>query len=62
MASSRCYMLDFSVFRPPEELKMNPVTGNANAKQWSVSRQAHSSHRAALVPCPGSGHWALKGA
>jgi len=32
-----CYMLDFSVYKPPAELKLNHKTGNQNAKQWSVS-------------------------
>lgn len=33
---SGCYMLDFSVYKPPAELKVNNTTGSANAKQWKV--------------------------
>jgi hypothetical protein len=32
-----CYMLDFSVYKPPAEFKLNHKTGNENAKKWSVS-------------------------
>jgi len=30
-------MLDFSVYKPPGEFKLNHKTGGENAKQWSVS-------------------------
>jgi hypothetical protein len=32
-----CYMLDFSVYKPPAEFKINHTTGGENAKKWSVS-------------------------
>jgi hypothetical protein len=32
-----CYMLDFSVYKPPAEYKVNHTTGGENAKRWSVS-------------------------
>eukprot|EP00882_Tetradesmus_deserticola_P018203 GHRQ01019535.1.p1 GENE.GHRQ01019535.1~~GHRQ01019535.1.p1 ORF type:complete len:106 (-),score=9.43 GHRQ01019535.1:687-1004(-) len=31
------YMLDFSVFKPPEEYKLNHDAGIVNASRWSVS-------------------------
>jgi hypothetical protein len=31
------YMLDFSVFKPPEEYKLNHDAGIVNASKWSVS-------------------------
>lgn len=31
-----CYMLDFSVYKPPAELKVNHTTGGKNAKKWKV--------------------------
>ena len=29
-------MLDFSVYKPPAELKVNHTTGGKNAKKWKV--------------------------
>ena len=31
-----CYMLDFAVYKPPEELKMNHKKGGENARRWEV--------------------------
>jgi hypothetical protein len=31
------YMVDLSVYKPPEEYKLNHNTGLANASRWSVS-------------------------
>lgn len=38
-----CYMLDFSVYKPPAEYKVNHTTGGENAKRWSVSSAAPGS-------------------
>jgi hypothetical protein len=31
------YMLDFSVYKPPEEYKLDRDSGFVNASKWSVS-------------------------
>jgi hypothetical protein len=38
-------MLDFSVYKPPEEYKLNHDAGIVNAAKWSVS------HIAARLTC-----------
>ena len=30
------YMLDFSVYKPPAEFKVNHKTGGENARKWTV--------------------------
>jgi len=36
--ANRCYMLDFSVYKPPEEWRMNMERAWANGPSWPVSR------------------------
>jgi hypothetical protein len=33
-------MLDFSVYKPPAEFKLDHRTGGENARKWSVSSSA----------------------
>jgi hypothetical protein len=41
-------MLDFSVYKPPEEYKLNHDAGIVNAAKWSVSLSVEASARG---PC-----------
>lgn len=40
------YMLDFSVFKPPEEYRLNHDAGIVNASKWSVSLPCVTRHGA----------------
>ena len=49
-----CFMLDFSVYKPPAELRLNHTTGGENAKKWDVSasrllRALHSYSAGRLI-------------
>jgi hypothetical protein len=41
-------MIDFSVYKPPEEYKLNHDAGIVNAMKWSVS----GWHRGVVCCCP----------
>jgi hypothetical protein len=47
-------MLDFSVYKPPAEFKVNHTTGGANAKKWSVSGGPGAGTPAAAPGCASS--------
>ncbi|GBF90943.1 hypothetical protein Rsub_03798, partial [Raphidocelis subcapitata] len=44
-----CWMLDFSVYKPPAELKLNHKTGGENAKQWSMYVEENTQFQLKVV-------------
>ncbi|KIY96628.1 3-ketoacyl-CoA synthase 6 [Monoraphidium neglectum] len=44
-----CYMLDFSVYKPPAEYKVNHTTGGENAKRWSMYIEENTQFQLKVV-------------
>jgi hypothetical protein len=43
MSNQPVYLIDFSVYKPPEELRVDREQAEEHGKHWSVSNPEHSS-------------------